>query len=221
MLDLGESRVVARSDPCRGVRAQGALRRRDLPGRAHERPAHRLRRQHGRDHAGARRPASSGSRPTSTSPPTCAARPGVPRARAPRRGAGCGRLARLRRCSPARSGCACGASSTGCRTSTTSTRPRTSSRPRSASSSPAPTTRTTSSTRRRSRTCCTRVGWFGGGWLRRRRRRAAARYATDPTAVFVVARVDVGGAGHGGRRVRLPDRRAPVRPPGRAASRRS
>ena len=37
------------------VRAQGALRRRDLPGRAHEHPAHRLRGEHRRDRAGARR----------------------------------------------------------------------------------------------------------------------------------------------------------------------
>ena len=65
ILDLPRERRGRALRPVGGVAAQGALRSRALPDRAHEHPAHRLRRQHGRDHAGARRPASSGSRPTS------------------------------------------------------------------------------------------------------------------------------------------------------------
>ena len=220
VLDLGESRRGRALRPVGGLAAQGALRGRDLPGRAHEHPAHRLRGQHGRDHAGARAAASSASRPTSTSPHTCAARPGV-RERLRRRGAVPVRARAGGRPGAARSGCASGGSSTGCRSSTTSTRPRTSSRRRSATTSPTATTRTTSSTRRRSRTCCTWCSGSGSAAAGRSapRTRSAAPSRPIRRAVFVVSRATSAVLGTAAVGVRLPDRRAALRPP-RGARRR-
>ena len=54
--------------------------------------------------------------------------------------------------------------------------------------------------------------WFGGGWPFGAEDDVGSALATDPTAVFALARVDVGRAGDGRGRVRLPDRRAAVRP---------
>ena len=94
---------------------------------------------------------------------------------------------RSRACSRCRSCCASGASSRGCPSSTTPTRTRTSC-PRRSGSSGTPTTRTTSSTRRPTRTCCTWSSPCGSAG----RDGVSHAYATDPTSVFVVARVTAG-----------------------------
>ena len=108
--------------------------------------------------------------------------------------------------------CGCGGSSRACPTATTSTRRRTSSRGRSRSSR-RNSTRTTSSTRRRTPTCCTSCSSCGSAAPTRSTR----AYTTDPTAVFVVARVVAARARHGRRVAHLPGRRAAFRPHRRAA----
>ena len=110
-------------------------------------------------------------------------------------------------CSPPRSACACGASSRACPTPTTPTRTRTSSRTRSASSATAGT-RTTSSTRRPTRTCCTSSSTSGSAGARACRH----AFATNPTEVFVVARVTAAVRRHARGVAAVPGRRAALRP---------
>ena len=219
ILDLGGGRRRRALRSVGGVAAQGALRRRDLPGRAHEHPAHRLRRQHGRDHAGARRRASGGSRPTSTSPHTCAARPGVRerlrRRRRPRwtlaLGGVLARRARLRLW-----GIKHGLpfvynvdeASNFVPTAvsfyfTDSYNPHYFINPPAFSYL----------------LHVVLAIWFGGGWPFGAEDEVGRAYATDPTAVFVVARVTSAVLGTAAVGVRLPDRRAPLRPPRRPVRR--
>ena len=179
ILDLGESRVVARSDPSAAAKRKARYRSGAVPGRAQERAAHRIRGQHRDAHPGARAGVQAHRhRPLLLRLPALPARTRIT-ARGSRRLRAPSRLdARRRWAARARvSGCGCGESSTGCRTSTTSTRTRTSCR-RPSASSRATTTRTTSSTRRRSRTCCTgcsRSGSAAAG------RSARATPCTTPT----------------------------------------
>ena len=141
-----------------------------------------LRREHGRDHAGA------GPRlPADRDRQVLRRIPALP-ARACVSACGAGRRRRLGLAlagvlALGASGCGCGGSSTGCRSSTTSTRPRTSSPRRSATTSPTATTRTTSSTRRRSRTCCTWCSGPGSAAVAvRRRERGRQRVRDRPDA---------------------------------------
>ena len=77
-------------------------------------------------------------------------------------------------------------------------------------SSATTSTRTTSSTRRRTRTCCTSCSSCGSG----ARTRSHRAYTSDPTAVFVVARVVAAVLGTVRGVAHVPGRRAAVRPPG-------